>query len=231
MGRTFWEREPGADMNRIKTIALALLLASLPSVGWSAFTCQKNGSTIYDGDKIPAECSGVEIRELYPDGSLKKVIPPPLTREQKEQRDQKEKERQACIEMNRKQNDLDNVLLDRYKHEEDLQEARYRAVGDQLQRVDQANARMKEILKDGMNLAEQAMFYQPPNQKPDELQRNRAVNFRLERGQLRVIEDAVAEIGRINETYDSRLERYRAVTSHTAKMPCDAAKYATPPTP
>jgi hypothetical protein len=187
--------------------------------------------TIYDGDKIPAECSGVQIRELRPDGSLKRVIPPPLAEEQKAQRDHKEKERQACIDMNRRQHDLDENLLDTYEHEEDLQEARYRAVGDQLQVVDHANARMKEILKDGMDLAEQAMFYQSPNRKPDELQRNRAVNSRLERDQLHVIEGAVAEIGRINETYDARLKRYRAVVSRTAEMPCDPAKYATPPAP
>ena len=214
-------------MNTIRTGVVMLGLTLMPAIGSAAFTCQRDGKTIY-GDQIPSECVGLEVRELYPDGSFR-LIPAPVTEEQKKEKERKEQKRQACSELNKKQHDEDYALLDKYPHEEDLQEARYRDVGDQLHRVDLANARMKEILREGLDLTQEAMFYQPPNPKPLELQHSRELNSTLERAQLRLIEGAVTEIRRINDSYDAELARYRALTNGTAKMPCDAEKESVAP--
>ena len=209
-------------MNRIERSVLAVALAVLPTAAWCGFTCKPVGSTTIYRDYLPAECKDVEIRELNPDGSLKRVIPAPLTEEQKKEKAAKERYRQACAQQNKEQNDKDVALKTRYEHEEDLQEARYRALGDQLRQVDLANQRLKEILLEGMGLSEQARFYEPPRQVPVDLRSNREVNFKLEKGQFHIIQDAVRGIQHINDRYDADLRRYREMVNGTDKMPCRA---------
>jgi len=81
---------------------------------------------------------------------------------------------------------------------------------------------MREILQEGMDLSQQARFYDSPHQMPVDLKSNRDVNSRLEKDQLPVILDVVLGIQRINDTYDADLRRYRELMNGTAKMPCSA---------
>ena len=179
------------------------------------------GSTPIIRAEVPPECSGVEIRELYPDGSLKRVIAAPLTEEEKKQKTQKEKEAEVCREKNQAQSQRNEALLDRYRHEEDLQEARYKALGDQLDQVNQASAMMKRIMDKGADLTERARFYEPPHQMPVDLKNDLDLNYQLEARQMQLIVGAASAIKRINETYDADLKLYRALVNHTAKMPCE----------
>jgi hypothetical protein len=209
-------------MNCIERSVLAVALAVLPTVAWCGFTCKPPGSTTIYRDYLPSECKNVEIRELNSDGSLKRVIPAPLTEEQKKEKAKKENDQQACRLQNKGQNDEDEALRTRYEHEEDLQEARYQALGDQLRQVDRANERMKKILREGMNLSQRARFYELPHQMPVDLKSNRDVNSKLEKDQLHLILDAVSGIKRVNDTYDADLRRYRELMNGMAKMPCSA---------
>jgi hypothetical protein len=209
-------------MNCIERSVLAVALAVLPTVAWCGFTCKPPGSTTIYRDYLPSDCKNVEIRELNSDGSLKRVIPAPLTEEQKKEKAKKENDQQACRLQNKGQNDKDEALRTRYEHEEDLQEARYQALGDQLRQVDRANERMKKILREGMNLSQRARFYEPPHQMPVDLKSNRDVNSKLEKDQLHLILDAVSGIKRVNDTYDADLRRYRELMNGMAKMPCSA---------
>lgn len=209
-------------MHCIERGILAVALAVLPTAAWCGFACKpSNSATIYR-DYLPSECKDVEIRELNSDGSLKRVIPAPLTEAQKKEKAKKEKDRQVCAQQNKTQNDKDVALKTRYEHEEDLQEARYQALGNELRQVDRANERMREILQEGMDLSQQARFYDPPHQMPVDLKSNRDVNSRLEKDQLHVILDVVLGIQRINDAYDADLRRYRELMSGAAKMPCSA---------
>jgi hypothetical protein len=57
-------------------LAVALALAS-GAAHAAVYVCTLGGRTI-TGDTPPAECSGVPIRELNPDGTVKRLIGPPL---------------------------------------------------------------------------------------------------------------------------------------------------------
>jgi hypothetical protein len=89
------------------------------------------------------------------------VIPAPLTEAQKKEKAKKEKDQQACAQQNKTRNDKDVVLKTRYEHEEDLQEGRYQALGNQLREVDRANERMREILQEGMDLSQWTFHSRP----------------------------------------------------------------------
>jgi hypothetical protein len=209
-------------MNCIERSVLAVALAVLPTAAWCGFACKPSGGTTIYRDSLPSECKDVEIRELNSDGSLKRVIPAPLTEEQKKEGAEKEERQRTCAQLNKRQHDEDVALQGRYEHEEDLQEARYKDLGDQLRKVDRANERMKKILQEGVDLSRQARFYDPPHQMPVDLKSNRDVNSKLEADQYHVILGAVLGIQRINETYDADLRRYRELMNGTAKMPCSA---------
>lgn len=208
-------------MNGIQqiTLAAALALLSMASRAAPIENCvTPEGQPAY-GDTVQNECKNAPIRRLRPDGSDKDVIPAPTAPDQRSEKEEKDRRRAQCNELNREQKRKDDALLDRYPSEDDLQEARYRELGDQLRLVDQANGRLKKILADGIGLIEQAKFFEPPHQMPPELKRDREVNDELAHRQFLAIAEAFAGIQRVNDKYDAELKRYRELVTGKAKMP------------
>jgi hypothetical protein len=155
------------------------------------------------------------------DASPKGLTPAPLTQEQGSAKDESDTEQANCKERRREQFQRDVALLDRYLHEEDLQEARYGALGEQMKQIDQANERLKQLIANGRDLLEKAKFFEPPHQMPDDLRRARDFNRELEQIEFRRIGGAAHEIQRVNDDYDAKLKRYRQLVDGAAKMPCD----------
>jgi hypothetical protein len=203
-------------LRAITVVAAALTV--FPTVAWSNFKCTPPGSkTPHYYDYLPPECAGVEARELNQDGSLKRIIPPPLTQEQKRAIAEKEKRKADCRKQNQARAQEDDALLERHLTEDTLQAARYRALGDQLKRIDQANDRLKGIRLKRKELEEQAKFFEPPHQMPVNLAADLDANHELEQNELQTIEDASLEIQRTNDRFDADLKRYREVVNGTAK--------------
>jgi len=116
---------------------------------------------------------------------------------------------------------MDQALLLGYPSEDDLQEARYRALGDPVRQIDQANQRLKALIAKGRDYAEEVKFFEAPHPMPDNLRRDRDLNRELEQLEFRRIADAAHEIQRINGDYDAKLKRYRELVEGTARMPCE----------
>ena len=211
-------------MNRIQQIALAFVLAAAGVTAQAATGingCVKpGGQPFYGDDTVRRECKDSQILRLNPDGSKKDLVPAVLTPEQRKAKGERDKRLRECNLRNRDQRRKDEALLETYPSEDDLQEARYDALGSQLRRINQANDRMKKIIAKGKELTEQGRFFAPPHRMPLSLQADRETNYRLERSQLRVIEDAAQEIQRTNDQFDAYLKRYRELVSGTAVMPC-----------
>ena len=127
-----------------------------------------------------------------------------------------------CRERNREQFRKDIALLERYPSEDDLQEARYRALGDEVKRVNDANGRLKDLIANGRGFNREFAFYQPPHRLPENLAKSRDLNRELERLEFERISAAAHEIQRINARYDADLSRYRELVNRTAKAACTA---------
>ena len=212
-------------MNRIQQIMLAIMLAAVSSAARATPAisgCVTPDGPLYGDDTARNKCKDSPIRRLNPDGPEKDLIPAPLTPEQRKAKDERDRRLAECNMRNREQKQKDDALLERYPSEDDLQNARYGALGEQLRRVDKANDRMKALIATGKALIEKSSFFAPPHQMPFDLQADREANYRLERRQIRQIEIAAHEIQLINDRYDADLKRYRELVNGTAAMPCSA---------
>jgi hypothetical protein len=215
-------------MNRIGQVVLAVVLAAASLAAQAApginGCVTPDGRRLYVDDAARNQCKDSVIERLNPDAARKDWIRAPLTPGQRKAKDERDRRLAACNVLNREQRQKDEALLDRYPSEDDLQDARYAALGEQLRRVDGANDRMKEIIAKGKELTEKGRFFAPPHRMPANLQADREANYRLERSQIGVIEDAAREIRRINDRFDVELNRYRALINGTAAMPCRATQ-------
>ena len=215
-------------MNRIGQVVLAVVLAaaSLAAQATPGINgcVTSDGRPLYGDDAARNQCKDSAIKRLNPDGSRKDSIPAPLTPGQRKAKEEGDRRLAACNIRNREPRQKDEALLDRYPSEDDLQDARYAALGEQLRRIDGANDRMKDIIAKGKELTEEGRFFAPPHRMPANLQADREANYRLERSQIGVIENAALEIQRINDRFDKDLKRYRALINGTAAMPCRATQ-------
>ena len=215
-------------MDRIEQVVLAVALAAASLAAQA--TPGINGCVtpdrrpLYVDDAARNQCKDSVIKRLNPDASSKDSIPAPLTPGERKAKEERDRRLAACNIRNREQRQKDEALIDRYQSEDDLQDARYAALGEQLRRINGANDRMKDIIAKGKQLTEEGRFFAPPHRMPANLQGDREANYRLERSQIGVIEDAARAIKSINDRFDLELKRYLALINGTAAMPCGATQ-------
>lgn len=208
-------------MNRIERFALAIALAAASVAAHAApgiNACATADGPLYGDDAARNACKDSPIHKLNPGGSPRELVPAPLTPEQRKAKDEKDRKLADCNRRNREQRQKDEALIDKFPSEDDLQDARYRELGQQLRRVDEANGQMKRILERDRKLAQQAAFH--PRQIPEPLQRDQEANRQQLRSEIDTIEDVAHAIQEINDRYDTKLKRYRELVNRTAAMPC-----------
>jgi type IV secretory pathway VirB10-like protein len=129
------------------TLALALGALSIAAEG-QLYVCETPDGHKLSGSAPPPECRNLPIRVLNPDGSLKRIIEPPLTPEQRKAREQDEKKRDECIRQKQERAREDRKLLETYANEDDIEAARKFALGAQQRNIDRATQRLKETAAD-----------------------------------------------------------------------------------
>jgi hypothetical protein len=209
--------------NRSGVTALSAILGAaalaLPAVAWCAFVCKPPGGSMIMRDDLPPECASVEIREVNPDGTLKRVIPPPRTTQQRKAEEDAQKRRTECVQQNEAQKQGDETLLRRYPMEVDLVVARDRALANEKARVEQQNQRLKELKLARARLEGEKASYQG-RQMPDALKSGFEANDSATAAAEHQIEATNSGIGRLAEKFDADLKRYRELVKGTAKLPC-----------
>jgi hypothetical protein len=196
-------------------IAMAALSA-LPSAAWpQLYVCTTPGGRTLTGDTPPNDCQNVEIRELNHDGSIKRVIEPPLTPEQKKKHDEDEKKRHQREMQAQEQLRKDRALLETYATEEEIEASRDRTLASRQTLIDRSNQQLKEFKLDRKRLDDESEFY-VKRQLPDKLKRAVEDNTALQAQQLKTIQDIRADMQRINERYDAELQRFRELVMRGA---------------
>jgi hypothetical protein len=195
---------------------VAAALAALPASAWcQLYVCTTPSGKTLTGDLPPVDCGNVPIRELNRDGSVKRVIEPPLTPEQKKKRELEDKARRDREHAAQEQLRRDRALLEAYAGEDEIDSARDRVLADRQALIDRANQQLKEFKADHKRLEDEAEFY-VKRQMPDKLKRALDDNAALQAQQLRSIDEIRADMQRINERYDADLRRYRELVMRGA---------------
>jgi hypothetical protein len=183
--------------------------ADAPARAASAiYTCTDDRGRRLTADRPIAECSGREQQLLNRDGSLRTVVPPTLTAEEraeKELRDRRAAEQRAA------QADAvrrDRNLLSRYPNEATHQRAREAALDTVRQAVRASEVRLRELSNERRPLANEAEFYQGKS-LPPKLKAQLDANDAASEAQRSAATNQEAELVRINRLYDAELERLR----------------------
>jgi hypothetical protein len=178
------------------------------------YTCVDDKGRRYTADRPIVECAGREQQVLNQDGSLRAVLPPTLTADERAEFEARER---AAAEARAAQADAvrrDRNLTARYPNQASHDRAREAALDSVRLAMKATELRLRELTVERKPLREEAEFYQgkalPPKLKAA-LDANEASAEALRSAGA----NQAAELARINKLYDAELERLRKLWAGT----------------
>ncbi len=207
------------DRYRVRA-STVLLAATLAMAGAPAFAqvyvCTDTSGRTITSDRPPRECANVPIREMRPDGSVRRVIEPPLTAEERAQRAVQARREYLEQERKRAQTRRDIALMETYAGEEEIETARQQALNSREALIERAQQRLQDYARELKRLQNEAEFY-INREMPAKLAHAFAANESLARSEQRLIADMQAEMVRINERFDAEAKRIRELVMDGAQ--------------
>ena len=172
------------------------------------YTCTDDKGSRRTSDRPIAECIDREQRVLNADGSIKHVVPPTLTAEERAEREAAERkmaeERAALNDAVRR----DRNLKARFPNEAAHQRAREASLEVVRASLRTSQQRIIELEAERKPLAEEAEFYRG-RAFPARLKQRMEANETSVAAQRDLIQTQEAELARINRMYDSELAHLR----------------------
>jgi hypothetical protein len=178
------------------------------------YSCVANGRT-YSGDRPPPECANSDIRELNKDGSVRRVIPRPMTQEEQKARALEAKKRLEEEEKLLAQRRRDRSLLEAYANEDEIEAARQKALDTSNEVIRRSQTRIERMDAERKRLDEESEFYKKRD-LPDSVKRAYANNEQEKAAELKIVRDARAEMQRINDRFDADRKRFRELVAQGA---------------
>ena len=172
------------------------------------YTCTgANGKRLHSDRPIP-ECSDREQRVLNSDGSVKRIVPPTLTSD--ERAEAEAREREAMAEKVARQDAIrrDRNLVARFPNEAAHRKAREAALDDVRNSVRISEARVKLLMVERKPLLDEAEFYVGKNM-PARLKGQLDANDASLAAQRALVQNQEIEVVRINGLYDLELARLK----------------------
>ena len=195
--------------------ALCAVQAQTPTSNATIFSCVANGKT-YSGDRPPPECVNTEMRELNRDGSVRRVIPRPLTIDEQRARALEAKKKLEEEEKQLAQRRRDRSLLEAYANETEIEAARKKSLESAEQIVKRSQERALSLAQDRKRLEDEAEFYKKREQ-PESLKRAYELNAQAMGAEQRILAEARGEVLRINERFDAERKRYKELLAQGAR--------------
>ena len=194
-------------------------LARLAGLGWvivgcassaaaSIYSCTDAAGRRLTSDRPIVECTGREQRVLNADGSVKAVLAPTLSSD--ERADKEARERDAATERAARQDAMrrDRNLLARFPDEAAHHKAREAALDDMRKSVLVSKGRVALFTAERKSLMDEAEFYTAKTM-PGKLKALLDANDASTEAQRSLIQNQQAEVVRINMLYDAELARLR----------------------
>lgn len=194
-----------------------LVLAACCGTAWgqaapgrdnAIYTCIDDQGRLLTRDRPIAECRHKEQRILNRDGSLRGVLSPTLTPEERAQLEAAER---AARQAKAAQNDAikyDRLLMRRYPDAAKHNKARESALASLRQAIQSAQARLQELADERKRLLLEAEFYRG-RAMPSALKQQLGSNDAAAEAQHNAIRNAQSEVDRINANFDVELDRLR----------------------
>ncbi len=185
-----------------------------------------NGKVVYT-DKMPSEASGKANEQLNRQGTVTKRNDAAPTADQAAA---KEAERKAKLdqEVAAKEEKRKNMaLLNTYSSEQDIADARARALQVNVDAIKEAEQKLGEVQKRQKTLADEAEFFKK-KPMPAVLKQDIQVNEAAIASHTELVDKKKKETEAINAKYDEDLRRFRELVKSGAVGTAGAAPAAAP---
>ena len=172
------------------------------------YTCTDDRGRKLTSDRPIADCAHKEQLLLNRDGSVRSVIPPTYTAEERAEREARERRaaeaRAAQLDAVRR----DRNMVARYPDEAAHAKARETALDSLRSAITTTERRLKELATERVPILNEAEFYQGKPLPPKIKQQLDANDAAIE-AQKASAANQTAELERVNKLYDAELERLR----------------------
>jgi Domain of unknown function (DUF4124) len=196
--------------------AFAFAAAALLAPPWAQgepakggiYTCVDANGKRLTSDRPIAECTNRDQRLLNPDGSVRAVVPPAPTADERAEADARE--RRAALELAARQDAVrrDRNLLARYPNEAMHRKSREAALEDVRMAMRASEKRIALLEKDRKPLLDEAEFY-IGRPMPPKLRQALDGNDASVDAQRVAVQNQQAELVRINALYDAELDHLK----------------------
>lgn len=172
------------------------------------YSCIDSQGRRLTSDRPIPECQTKEQTLLNQDGSVRRVIPPPMTAEERAEREAAERraveERVAKVDAYRR----DRNLMNRFPNEAAHRKAREAALDTVRTAMKNSSLRLTDLGNERKPLLDEAEFYRGRTLPASLKQRLESVEASVE-AQRQLIATQEAELVRINRLFDVELDRLR----------------------
>lgn len=172
------------------------------------YTCTTPDGQRLTSDRPISACRSVEQRVLNRDGSLRQILPPTLTAEERAVKEAEERRQAALRQAQQDAVRRDRNLQQRYPDEASHQRAREAALDAVRLALRSSEQRLQELQREREPLIAETEFY-VGRELPATLRQRLEANEAAQQAQRQAIATHRAEIERINGVYDAELERLR----------------------
>jgi hypothetical protein len=188
--------------------ASAVALGQTAAPPSQIYSCVDASGKRLTSDRPIAECSAREQRVLNADGSVKRVVPPTMTSD--ERSESEARERDAAIALSTRQEAIrrDRNLLARFPNEAAHRRARVAALDDVRKSVRVSEERLALLAAERKPLMDEAEFY-VGKPLPTKLKMQLDANDAAVDAQRSLVQNQRLEEVRIDSRYDAELERLR----------------------
>lgn len=178
----------------------------------SIYSCiDANGKRLTSDRPIP-ECTARDQRLLNSDGSVRQVVPPTMTGDERAAFEARQQEEALARAQQREAVRRDRNLLQRFPDEAAHQKAREAALDDTHKSLKVSELRLEALEKERKPLMDEQEFY-VGKQLPLKLRQAIDANDAATEAQRSLIQNQKAEQVRVIKLYDDELERLRKLWS------------------
>ena len=213
-----------------RCIAVLAGFVAASSAHAAIYSCVDGSGRRLTSDRPIVECATREQRMLNTDGSVRQIVPPTMTPDERAEADAKE--RQAAADRIAQQDAMrrDRNLVNRFPNDAAHMKAREAALDDVRKGVAFSQGRLAELERERKPLIDEQEFYKG-KKPPAKLRQQLDANDAAVAAQKSLVQNQEDEIVRINNLYDVELERLKKLWAGASPGSMGALPAASAPAP
>ena len=209
--------------------AAAALSLSGAVFAQAIFTCVDGSGRKITADRPIAECSDRVQKKINPSGTVKGVLEPSLTADERAAREEKEKRVAELREREVEEKRRDRALLQRYPSRALHDKERTEALDQIDEVINAASKRASELSEQRKAIIVDMQFYKAePTRAPPSLKRRLEENESNQATQKRFVAEQDIEKKRVNKRFDEELAKLRQLWPMAGTVPPKVAPAPAP---